>query len=271
MLTLLGSACGGTAKGHDHWVRIGEERLRAYELAEAEEAFNRALQDRPGSPRAVFGRAYALLQFGLVDAASEQLEWCVRSVPDYAPCHRGLGLVQAQREELQLAEASLRRAAELAPQDARALASLGNFYLSGGSIEHASELLERAAALRPGDGTYQLPLAELALAEADWAEVGARLDAAESMGLPGAKERVRLSQLRASASLERARRLLGQLERRSLSVEEVARVRTFLDEAQRHYLLATEVGIPYSPLAPIGQQIEQLRGLVPAAAEPPAL
>jgi Tfp pilus assembly protein PilF len=112
--------------------------------------------------------------------------------------HFGLGLVARQREAFDAAAKSFRRALDLAPEQPDVMHELGVALLaSGSSKSDALGLLDRAAALRPGEAAY--------IADAGFAHLRAG-------DLDAARERLRIaSTIDAADPLTRA--YLAELER----------------------------------------------------------
>jgi Tfp pilus assembly protein PilF len=111
--------------------------------------------------------------------------------------HFGLGLVARQKESFVAAASSFRRALEIAPDQPDVMHELGVALLATGSKGDALGLLDRAAALRPGEAAY--------IADAGFAHLRAG-------DLDAARERLRIaSTLDADDPLTRA--YLAELER----------------------------------------------------------
>jgi len=111
--------------------------------------------------------------------------------------HFGLGLVARQKEAFVAAASSFRRALELAPEQPDVMHELGVALLASGSKADALGLLDRAAALRPGEAAY--------IADAGFAHLRAG-------DLDAARERLRIaSTIDADDPLTRA--YLAELER----------------------------------------------------------
>jgi Tfp pilus assembly protein PilF len=111
--------------------------------------------------------------------------------------HFGLGLVARQREAFVAAASSFRRALDLAPEQPDVMHELGVALLASGSKADALGLLDRAAALRPGEAAY--------IADAGFAHLRAG-------DLDAARERLRIaSTIDANDPLTRA--YLAELER----------------------------------------------------------
>jgi Flp pilus assembly protein TadD len=90
--------------------------------------------------------------------------------------HAGLGEVRLAQHQVDLAIASLTRAAELAPDNASIRSSLGQAFLLGGRAREAVEQLEMAYRLAPEPGR----LASLRLAR----QTEAAAQAARAEGRP---------------------------------------------------------------------------------------
>jgi Tfp pilus assembly protein PilF len=117
--------------------------------------------------------------------------------PDIWEAHFGLGLLGRQTEDFVAAATSFRRALDLAPEQPDVMHELGVALLASGSKADALGLLDRAAALRPGQAAY--------IADAGFAHLRAG-------DLTAARERLRIaSTIDAEDPLTRA--YLAELER----------------------------------------------------------
>jgi len=117
--------------------------------------------------------------------------------PDIWEAHFGLGLLERQAEDFVAAATSFRRALDLAPDQPDVMHELGVALLASGSKAEALGLLDRAAALRPGQAAY--------IADAGFAHLRAG-------DLGAARERLRIaSTIDAEDPLTRA--YLAELER----------------------------------------------------------
>lgn len=167
------------ALGQAHRLRLGLERpdLEA-ELERAGRAALAADATRLDEVRTAFDRVLAF-------------------DPNIWEAHFGLGLVARQKEEFVPAAGSFRRALDLAPEQADVMHELGVALLASGSKADALSLLDRAAALRPGEAAY--------IADAGFAHLRAG-------DLDAARERLRIaSSIDAADPLTRA--YLAELER----------------------------------------------------------
>ena len=117
--------------------------------------------------------------------------------PDIWEAHFGLGLLGRQTEDFVAAATSFRRALDLVPEQPDVMHELGVALLASGSKADALDLLDRAAALRPGQAAY--------IADAGFAHLRAG-------DLNAARERLRIaSTIDAEDPLTRA--YLAELER----------------------------------------------------------
>jgi len=130
------AGAGPDALAQAHRLRLGLERPDLE--AELERAGRRALSAEAtglGEVRAAFERILAF----------DTRIW---------EAHFGLGLVARRTEDFVAAAGSFRRALELAPEQADVMHELGVALLASGSKADALGLLDRAAALRPGEAAY---------------------------------------------------------------------------------------------------------------------
>ena len=117
--------------------------------------------------------------------------------PHIWEAHFGLGLVARRKEEFAAAAVAFRRALDLAPEQPDVMHELGVALLASGAKAEALGLLDRAAALRPGEAAY--------IADAGFAHLRAG-------DLDAARERLRIASTMDSADpLTRA--YVAELER----------------------------------------------------------
>ncbi len=143
-------------------VMSGVLLAREGKLEAAEMAFRRAESLDPATSYGRAGLAAALLQFNAVDEAIALMRDQCKRNPEDARAMALLGQAILQKgngpEELREAEALLVRAVELAPDDARNHGLLGKVLLLQARFERAVPELEAAIRLDPADrtATYQL-------------------------------------------------------------------------------------------------------------------
>jgi Tfp pilus assembly protein PilF len=143
------------------------------------------------------GRAALSLDGTRLDEVRDAFARVLAFDPNIWEAHFGLGLVGRQTEDFVGAATSFRRALDLVPEQADVMHELGVALLASGAKADALGLLDRAAALRPGEAAY--------IADAGFAHL--------SVGdLDAARERLRIaSTIDAQDPLTRA--YLAELER----------------------------------------------------------
>ncbi|MGH2471600.1 MAG: tetratricopeptide repeat protein [Candidatus Limnocylindria bacterium] len=143
------------------------------------------------------GRAALATDATRLDEVRAAFEVVLAFDSDIWEAHFGLGLVARRREEFVAAASAFRRALDLAPDQPDVMHELGVALLASGSRADALALLDRAAALRPGEAAY--------IADAGFAHLRAG-------DLGAARERLRIaSAINAEDPLTRA--YLAELER----------------------------------------------------------
>jgi Tfp pilus assembly protein PilF len=102
------------------------------------------------------GRAALTADAARLDEVRAGFERVLAFDPDLWEAHFGLGLVARQTEDFVAAALAFRRALDLAPEQADVMHELGVALLASGSGSRADALglLDRAAALRPGEAAY---------------------------------------------------------------------------------------------------------------------
>ncbi len=165
------------------------ERQEQYELANI--AYNRIPRDDPAYPVAELGRAEALIAADRMDAAIEALQQLAKSYPDQEviwanlgdvlrraerfeeairaydaaialfpeddagqwPVYYARGICHERLKRYDLAEADMRKALALQPDQPQVLNYLGYSFLEQGrNFDEALSMIERAVAARPEDG-----------------------------------------------------------------------------------------------------------------------
>ena len=106
-------------------------------------------------------QAEALRQHGRFDQAEAICKSLVRSCPDYVAALHTLGLVLADQERHRDALIYLVRAVMLNPRSWTALTALAGVYLRLGATEMASQTIEQATAIEPGDASVLLMLGDV--------------------------------------------------------------------------------------------------------------
>ncbi|HEX4142116.1 MAG TPA: tetratricopeptide repeat protein [Pirellulales bacterium] len=131
-------------------VQLARGHHRAGRLAEAADAYRKALHLRPDLADVHNDLGILLAQQGNVDAALAHLEQAVALKPTFAEGHNNLGIVLRSQGKLDQAEVHYRQSLALKPDYADAHNNLGNLLLSQGKLKQATACYTKALALRPG-------------------------------------------------------------------------------------------------------------------------
>ena len=99
--------------------------------------------------RAAFESAVRLLEQGQYDSGIALLLEVTEAAPDLTTAHIDLGIAYGRVNDLESAEASIKRALELNPRHPVAYNELGIIYRRSGRFEKARESYEKALALYP--------------------------------------------------------------------------------------------------------------------------
>jgi tetratricopeptide (TPR) repeat protein len=106
---------------HTHW--FAGRQAQALAVLEA------ALRNEPQQPRWRFAQAWMLQERGELARAEAALRRLIEDFPDLAEAHNNLAVLLAGRGELDAALLSLQRAVELQPDHAQAQENLGDVLL----------------------------------------------------------------------------------------------------------------------------------------------
>jgi Flp pilus assembly protein TadD len=147
---------------------LGAALMEMGDWDRAEAAFARAGAATFDRPVVVVNRATLDIRRGRRREAIATFDACVARHPAHAPGHAGLGLALRDEGRFEDAAAALRRARQLAPDDATYAFALGRVLLEGGDAEGASAEAREYLALHPGNsGALALEaLARVALGDA---------------------------------------------------------------------------------------------------------
>lgn len=113
-------------------------------------------------------QAEQLRRQGKLDRAQKICDAVVREHPDYVAALHTLGLIHADRNNLQLALNCLVRAAMLNPRSWSTLTALSGVYLELGAREMAALALEQARAINPQDPAILVTLGEIYIREREY-------------------------------------------------------------------------------------------------------
>ncbi len=147
------------------WNQRGRVLDRTGRLAEAEEAYRRAVRSDPKHPHAWGNLGLVLRGRGRPAEAIDAFRRQAEVAPDRAFAHRELGLLLLQEGRAAEAISPLARAAVLEPKEPAAPFALGRAHLALGQARRAVEAFERGLSLRRSP--YWLNEAAWALAEAN--------------------------------------------------------------------------------------------------------
>jgi protein O-mannosyl-transferase len=165
----------------DAWNNLGSVRLRLGKDAEAGKAYEEAVRLKPDFAVALRNLAGTLAKAGRWTeylAAMEKLE---SPMPGDAPLLIRAGMASADTGGVLEAERAFRLAIRAAPAEAKAYGYLGFVYLSQDRTAEALPLLERAAAIDPGDAPARFNLGIARLAAGDRAGAAAERDSLRAL------------------------------------------------------------------------------------------
>lgn len=171
---------------HPEWARaLGLLALTYYKenrFEPARELFARALAADPAeiAVRPFYG--WTLYSLGELDAAAAMFASLLERLPDYAPAHYALGVIDLDRDRLDAARRHLEAAARLAreqedaPMEGRTRARLGDLHARLDELPEAKAELERALELFPGEheALFRLSRVLLRLGDKGGAEAARR-------------------------------------------------------------------------------------------------
>ena len=149
------------------WHLLGNIHLNTDAPGKSLEAFDRALELRPGAAQLESNRAAALLALGRLEEAESVFREALDVDETMKQAWLGLGLTMMTQRRLEAAEEALERALELDPGDASVMVDLGIMRLQLGDPESAVEDFLKATRLRPDDAKawYNLGVGQQALGQ----------------------------------------------------------------------------------------------------------
>jgi Flp pilus assembly protein TadD len=160
-LEWLARACNTDPRNPVYWFNHGVVLQRAGLVADAVEAYGKAIQlnQRYIEPRTNLGNAYK--ELGRLADAQAAYEQVIAIKPDHAEAQNNLGVVLKEQGRLDEAAEAYRRAIALKPTHAEAQNNLGLVLLEQGRTDEAIRCFERALQILPGYGTalYNLGIA----------------------------------------------------------------------------------------------------------------
>jgi tetratricopeptide (TPR) repeat protein len=123
--------------------------VKQAEWKKAEEALQGFLRDSPGSFSALYLKGFVLFSSGRYEESLSVMEPLLKQHSEHAPTHKVIGLDQFMLGRADLAEAELKRAVALAPQDAEAHYYLGRVYFMGNNLAGALAAFQKATEVDP--------------------------------------------------------------------------------------------------------------------------
>lgn len=185
VLTLCAAGCGRSAEA---WTTEGDRLLRSNDLEGAERAYNRAIAEDPHYAPAVYGKGWALYASGfdgLQNIARQLFSRAIDYDPDFYGGYRGRGVLLLDEGNLPAAEGFLRKAWERAPNEAPVIESMGQLYLRAGHLGPARQVFTEAVRLAPERGELRRFLADVAMAEGDFAQALLELEKGRAAPISG--------------------------------------------------------------------------------------
>lgn len=129
---------------------------------DSESLFRHAVDVTGGSSLAHLNLAEALWEGGRVEEAAGHYRLSLEHRPDVAEALGGLARTEIRSGDLTGAEANVRRALDIAPEDYRLWVTLGSAQAAAGHLDEAREALQRASKIRPTAFEPHWGLADLA-------------------------------------------------------------------------------------------------------------
>src|SRR5262245_35339158 len=138
----LGLACAGSRGPSHPQAALVQDPSGGFTITESVRANASARADFDGAVRALEQKQY--------DAAIAQLAEVTKNAPDATAAHIDLGIAYREKNDLEHAEASLKKALELNARHPVALNELGIVYRRTGRFAEARRSYEQVLALYPG-------------------------------------------------------------------------------------------------------------------------
>lgn len=145
----------------DAQLRSAQLLLQTSQYAEARARATAALAKDPKNVGGLILLGNALAGMKDVEGAIVQLEEAIDTSPQLGFSYANLGLLQLSKGDRDAAEATFRRATEVAPSSLSARLNLANFYLRSGQRADAERELKAAFAIDPKSVDVNLTLAAL--------------------------------------------------------------------------------------------------------------
>lgn len=140
---------------------LGEVLFQQRDDEGALQAFRAALRQTPGSPSAHYGLSLVQAETGAFDDALRHAFFAHSVEPNEPRFVAQVGYCQLQLGNYPLAEAPLRRATLLSPQDPHVWNNLGVVLMAKAGLEEAHDCFRKATDLRPDFGSAAQNMAQL--------------------------------------------------------------------------------------------------------------
>ena len=144
-----------------YFLALGTTWIKKPDLAEAEQAFRRALQLQPDNPQAQMYLGYALLEQKKYPEARAYLEQSLQKDKSVPETYYYLGQLAQEENDDERAIQLFKKAIELVPSYSFAHAGLGASYLRLKNYQLAEQELELSVKLNPNDSKAHYNLAVL--------------------------------------------------------------------------------------------------------------
>ena len=160
---------------------IGESYLATAHFAQAEAAFRRGLELKPGNSQLMYRLGMSMLMQGRSAEALNLFQEQARREPRNPEPLIGTGIAAARQGDLVLAVGALRRAVQIDPWSIEANYNLGVIALRAGLVDEALAAFARAAQLRPNDPATITKLGDAYKAKGMYAQAEAAYERARKL------------------------------------------------------------------------------------------
>lgn len=133
----------------EEFVRQGNAWAEQGRLADAIEAYVRAIELNPGHAPAHNNLGVVLRQMNHLDEAESCFRQAIALDPNYADAYRNLGVVHQKKERNEAAAQAYLHSLQLDPNNAAVYSDLGNFLFGQKRLDEAIQSYEAALSLKP--------------------------------------------------------------------------------------------------------------------------
>lgn len=135
----------------NRWLLVGAAYIEMGRSEAAIEYYEKARELRPDLPVPYMNLGSTYSDLGQFDNAIEYTRKAIALQPDFATAHSNLGAIYIKTGQFEKAVAHLERASELQPQEPSIYSNLGLAYSNAGQHANAILALRKALVLRPDD------------------------------------------------------------------------------------------------------------------------